>query len=404
MTQPLAGIKVLEFSEHGFVPSAVAVLADWGADVVKIERPGGDPMRRVISDGLMPDADGFDYLFELVNRNKRGIALDVTVPDGRAVFERLVHWADVYVTNQLPRVRRKLHTEPDDLFALKPTLVYAKGHGQGQRGPDAEAGGFDFVSYWARGGVGYLLTDPEAPRPTHQRGAMGDIPTGGWFAGGICAGVVQVLRTGKGVVVDSSLLNGAAWLLGPDLAYTSATGTEASRGTPTPDKMNPLAYPYRTKDERWVYLAMVEWQPYWPRLCRALGLEGLVDRYTLEKTDDGAAWAAVNAAISGAIGALDYDELEQRLQAERCIYAPLHAPHEVLADPAMLENGYVMRHPEHPTAMLSAAPAQFDDELPSIRRPGPKLGEHSREVLTELGYTADEIAALVSRGVLLASR
>ncbi len=112
MTQPLAGIKVLEFSEHGFVPSAVAVLADWGADVVKIERLSGDPMRRVISDGLMPDADGFDYLFELVNRNKRGIALDVTVPDGRAVFERLARWADVYVTNQLPRVRRKLTPSP----------------------------------------------------------------------------------------------------------------------------------------------------------------------------------------------------------------------------------------------------------------------------------------------------
>jgi crotonobetainyl-CoA:carnitine CoA-transferase CaiB-like acyl-CoA transferase len=402
MTQPLAGAKVLEFSEHGFVPSAAAVLADWGADVVKIERPHGDPMRRVISDGLMPDAGGFDYLFELVNRNKRGIALDVTVAGGREVFERLVRWADVYVTNQLPRVRRKLRTEPDDLFALNPRLVFAKGHGQGQRGPDAEAGGFDFVSFWARGGVGYLLTDPDATTPTHQRGAMGDVPTGGWFAGGICAAMVQVLRTGKGVVVDTSLLNGAAWVLGPDLAYTSATGKEAARGTPPPHMMSPLACPYRTSDERWVYLAMVEWEPYWPRLCRALDLEHLVGRYTLEKTEDGAVWAAVNAELARAIGSLTYAELEERFRAERCIYAPLHTPHEVLADPAVTENGYLMRHPEHPTARIAAAPAQFDDELPSIRRAAPALGEHTREILTELGYAPAEIQALFDRQVVSA--
>ena len=142
------GIKVVDFSEHGFVPSAAAALADFGADVVKIERLEGDPMRSVIANGLSPDAEGVDYLFEMANRNKRGIALDVTVPAGRAVFERLVKRADVYITNQLPRVRRKLHTEPSDLFEINPTLVFAKGHGQGQRGPDAEAGGFDSVSFW----------------------------------------------------------------------------------------------------------------------------------------------------------------------------------------------------------------------------------------------------------------
>jgi len=131
MTLPLTGIKVLDFSEHGFVPSAAAVLADWGADVIKIERPEGDPMRQIIKNNLVADADGYDYLFQLVNRNKRGVAVDVTVPRGREVFERLVRWADVYITNQLPRVRRKLRTEPADLFAINPRLVFAKGHGQG---------------------------------------------------------------------------------------------------------------------------------------------------------------------------------------------------------------------------------------------------------------------------------
>src|SRR3954468_7062755 len=169
MNLPLAGIKVVDFSEHGFVPSAAAALGDWGADVVKIERLEGDPMRSVIRNGLSPDADGCDYLFEMPNRNKRGIALDVTPPAGRAVFERLVKWSDVYITNQLPRVRRKLHTEPADLHALNPRLLFAKGHGQGQRGPDAEAGGFDSVSYWSRGGVGHMLSSPDAALPVGQR-------------------------------------------------------------------------------------------------------------------------------------------------------------------------------------------------------------------------------------------
>ena len=103
MTLPLAGIKVLDFSEHGFVPSGAAALADWGADVVKLERPEGDPMREIIRQGLVADVDGYDYLFQLVNRNKRGVSVNVLDPAGREVFERLVKWADVYITNQLPR-------------------------------------------------------------------------------------------------------------------------------------------------------------------------------------------------------------------------------------------------------------------------------------------------------------
>ncbi len=173
MTRPLEGIKVLDFSEHGFVPSAAAALGDFGADVIKIERFQGDPMRTIIASGMVASKDGYDFQFELYNRNKRGIALDVETPAGREVFERLVAWADVYVTNQLPRVRRKLKTAPADVMAINPKVVYAKGHGQGQRGVDSEAGGFDAVSYWARGGVAHVLTAADATRPTQQRPGAG---------------------------------------------------------------------------------------------------------------------------------------------------------------------------------------------------------------------------------------
>lgn len=230
------------------MPAAAAVLADWGADVIKIERTDGDAMRGIIASGMVATVDGYDFLFELVNRNKRGIALDVESAAGRAVFEKLVSWADIYITNQLPRVRRKLRTEPGDLFAINSALVVAKGSGQGQRGADAEAGGFDAVSFWARGGISHVLTAADAEFPTPQRPAQGDIPTGGFFAGGICAAYVHALRTQEGVVVDTSLLNGAVWTLGPDMAYASMAGAQLPMSAGT--VRSPITQTYRTADGR----------------------------------------------------------------------------------------------------------------------------------------------------------
>src|SRR5262245_50219176 len=152
----LDGVKVVELAEHGFVPSCAAVLADWGADVVKIERPGGDPLRSIMGAGFVANTGEFNFLWELYNRNKRGIVVDLRVAEGRAVFDRLVEHADVLVTNFLPSARTKLRVNPEDLWAVNPRLIYAKGHGQGQRGPDADLGGFDAVSFWGRGGIGHI--------------------------------------------------------------------------------------------------------------------------------------------------------------------------------------------------------------------------------------------------------
>jgi crotonobetainyl-CoA:carnitine CoA-transferase CaiB-like acyl-CoA transferase len=399
MTQPLAGIKVVDFSEHGFVPSGAAALADFGADVIKIERPQGDPMRQVIANNLVASIDGYDYMFQLVNRNKRGIALDVEAPAGREVFERLVRWADVYITNQLPRVRRKLKTEPSDLFPLNPRLVFAKGHGQGQRGGDAEAGGFDGVSYWARGSVAHLLTDPDSDHPAQQRPALGDIPTGMFLAGAVCAALVHTIRTGKGVVVDTSLLNSATWSLGPDMAYSSMTGEQLPMGGSVP--RSPLTQTFTTSDGRFITLMMLDEDRYWAPACRALGLPDLVERYA-DPAARRSAWGQLYEEFRVAVSGIGRDDLEQRLRAQSCIYSFYATPPDVIRDDAVVQNGYLMPHPTRANLKLAAAPAQFDDELPAIRRAGPDIGEHSREILAELGYEKDDVDQLVGKGIVVA--
>jgi crotonobetainyl-CoA:carnitine CoA-transferase CaiB-like acyl-CoA transferase len=398
MTLPLEGIKVLDFSEHGFVPSSAAALGDLGADVVKVERLTGDAGRSIIASGMVATKDGYDYLFELFNRNKRGLGLDVEVPAGREVFERAVRWADVYITNQLPRVRRKLRTEPADLLALNPRLVYAKGHGQGQRGPGAEQGGFDGVSYWARGGVAHVLTDPAFPALVQQRPGLGDIPSGMFLAGGICAGLVHVLRTGKGVVVDTSLLGAAAWTLGPDLAYAAMTGEQLP--TRPEAERSALTRPYKTADGRWVSLMMIDEARYWAQGLRALGLDDLIDAYP-DPASRQSGKQAVHARIDEAISALTTEEVVKRLTEHDCIYSVFATPVEVLSDEAVHDNGYLMAHPRD-DVRIAAAPVQFDDEALTVRRPGPALGEHSREVLAELGYSTAEVATLAADGVITA--
>ncbi|MEW1931360.1 CoA transferase [Rhodococcus sp. NPDC079359] len=398
MTLPLTGIKVLDFSEHGFVPAAAAALADFGADVVKIERVEGDAMRAIIPSGMVPSKDGYDFLFELVNRNKRGIALDIGRAEGRGVFEKLVKWADVAITNQLPRVQRKLHTEPSDLLALNPRLVVAKGHGQGQRGPESEAGGYDAVSYWARGGMAHVLTDDGAVRPAQQRPAIGDIPSGMFLAGGICAALVHVSRTGEGIVVDTSLLGSAAWNLGPDMAYASLTGEQLPKA-PLSD-MAPLIRQYRSADERWVALMMIDEARYWEPALKALGLDALVEKYP-DQAARRANRESVAAQIGAVIAGLDSATLTERLGDHQCIFSFYSTPVDVQTDTAVAANGYLMKHPDHPDLKLSAAPVQFDDEIASIRRAAPEKGQHTREILAEIGYSASDIESLVESEVVV---
>jgi crotonobetainyl-CoA:carnitine CoA-transferase CaiB-like acyl-CoA transferase len=192
MEKVLDGIRVIEVAQWWFVPAAGAVLADWGAEVVKIEHPqGGDPMRGLVTSGLMPGFGGVNFMWEQPNRGKRSVGLDVGTARGRELLMKLVERADVFLTSFLPDARRRLGIDVDDVRRVNPKIVYARGHGQGTRGPDAGKGGYDAASFWCRGGIAHALTPYGAAAPIMQRAAFGDSTGGMTIAGGIAAALFR---------------------------------------------------------------------------------------------------------------------------------------------------------------------------------------------------------------------
>jgi crotonobetainyl-CoA:carnitine CoA-transferase CaiB-like acyl-CoA transferase len=395
----LDGYKVLEVAEQGFVPSAAAILADWGADVVKVERLTGDPLRGFQKAGFVADTGDFNFLWEQFNRNKRGIALNLRQPEGRDVVDRLIGWCDVFITNFLPSARTKLRIEPDDVWAVNPNAIYARGHGQGQLGPDADQGGFDSVSYWSRGGIGHMLTPPDGPF-IMQRGAMGDAPSGAFLAGGIVAGLLRRERTGKHALIDVALLGAACWTLAVDLVPTSILQHDPVKSTFKP-LSSPLVGPFQTADMRWVVLNMLDPDRHWEPACRALGLDDFIDHPDYRTTADRAAHnEAIYEIFRARIASLQFADVVANLRQHDTIFAPLATPMEVLSDPQVEANGYYPRHPVHDNARLAAGPVQIDNEQTVVRRGAPRVGEHTDEVLREIGLTDAELAELHASGAL----
>ncbi len=394
------GVKVLEVAEHGFVPSAAAILAEWGADVVKVERPGGDPLRLIMGMGFVTDTGDFNFLFEQFNRNKRGVSINLRTDEGRDALDKLIEWADVFITNFLPSARTKLRLDPSDIAEVNPRCIYAIGSGQGLEGPDADKGGFDAVSYWARGGLAHMLT-PSGGQLVQPRGALGDAPSGAYLAGGVAAALFKRERTGESTVVDVSLLGAAVWTLSNDLVPTAILGVEPPRHVAGKSLSSVLVGSFRTADERWISLNMLDPDRHWEPTMRALGLEELLDNPEYATAAQRQALAPeLHPILVERIASLPLAELKERLSAQDTIFSSIASPLEVINDVQVIANGYMPNYPGHPTARLSSSPMQFDGQGLEIRRGAPEVGEHTDEVFHELGFDDAEVARLRESGAL----
>jgi crotonobetainyl-CoA:carnitine CoA-transferase CaiB-like acyl-CoA transferase len=398
-TDLFGGVRVVEFAQFVFVPVTGALLADWGADVVKIEHPvTGDGYRGLVSQGIGASSGTVNVSMEMANRGKRSLALDAKRPQGREVLLRMVERADVFLTNALPSSLDRLRLGVDDLRAVNPSIIYARGHGFGARGPEADMPGYDSTAFWARGGLGDTLTPQGLGEPIGQRGALGDRNGAVQLAFGIAAALFRRERTGEGTVVDVSLLSTAIWMLASDV-MAALQGSYQPARLPAPGKQrvspNPLVANYRCADGRYLTLCFLQPDRYWPDLCRAIERPDLAadPRFADIRIRAQHAGACIEA-LQAAFARRTLAEWRVAFAKERFPWAPFQSVTEIASDPQVVANGYIAAvddgdvHYSLPTGAV-----QFDQKPASIRR-APGHGQHTDEVLLELGYDWDQIIEL----------
>ena len=401
----LDGVRVVELATWGFIPSAGVALADWGAEVIKVEHPvHGDPMRGLVSAALTPRGEQqVSFMFQTFSRNKFSVGIDLTTDGGRDVLYRLVGTADVFLTNYLAPVRRKLRVDVDDLTAVNPRLIYARGTGLGPKGREADTGGFDLASYWSRGGVAYVSTPENADYPPPMPGAaFGDLQSGLYAAGGVAAALYARERTGEPEVVDISLLGSAVWGTAPHIAATSLFDIDAIPAGDHYAAHNPLSNTYRTADGRFIALVMLESDRFWAPLVELMGRPDLAtdERYAdadARRHNSKACIAELDAIFATRTAA----EWRELLSRQRGVWAIVQSPNETRQDSQVLANEYVTQMEIGAGDALTVArpPVQFNRAQPDAR-PAPELGADTDRVLLDLGYEWDELVQLKVDGAI----
>jgi crotonobetainyl-CoA:carnitine CoA-transferase CaiB-like acyl-CoA transferase len=395
MTAIMSGVRVVEVAEHAFIPAAGALLSDWGADVIKIEPvEGGDAGRGLTTVG---SAD-VNLLFETANRGKKSLALDLAAPEGREILYRLVARADVFMTNKLPQVRRKLGIEVEDVRARNPRIVYVRGGGQGERGPEAERGSYDLLSYWHRAGASSAVAGADGQIPFLPAPGFGDFTGAMFVAGGTMGALFHRERTGEAPVVDASLLATGMWAMSGAIA--AATRDPAWRWPPpTP---NPLSRVYATRDDRRIGLCCLQTGYYWPILTRHIGRSDLADdpRFA-DHQSIFANHAAAIALLREEFARSTLSEWCERLDGFPGQWTVLRTMHDVAVDPQIEPNGYLQtcQTATGVPFQLVAAPLQYNGS-PALPRRAPEFNEHGDVLLADLGLDAEAIIDLKVRGVI----
>ena len=381
----LADLRVVELGVWVAAPSAAALLADWGADVIKIESPTGDPMRQAFGSlGIGQDLP--NPAFAQDNRGKRSVVLELREQDDRDRLEELLETADVFVSNLRPDALDGLGLEPYETVARHPRLVYCSISGYGLRGEDRNRPAYDIGAFWARSGLSVQLANSEGI-PLNARGGIGDHISGLAALSGLLAAVLEQRHTGRGRVVEVSLLRTGTYVLGWDLSLQATLG-KVARAEARQSNQTPLMNSYRAGDGRWFFLTGLEADRHIGPICRALGREDLLSDPRF------AGAGAIRKSRTEVIAILDeivatqpLDVWAERFDREGVWWAPAHGPAEVLEDPQLAANDGFLELPNRPDGASGKSvngPVSFSDLPLRPAAPAPRLGEHSAAVLAEL--------------------
>lgn len=401
--EPLfAGLRVIEVASMVMVPCAGMMLAEYGADVIKVEPPEGDLNRRGHLLATMPDSD-LEYCFLQDNRNKRGIVLDLKSKEGHGILLDLVREADVFLTNYRPKALARLGLSYDDLEAINPRLVYAQGTGFGDHGPEADKPGFDSVSYWSRSALEFSFFPLEGwlRFPTY---GSGDHPSGMALFASIVMALYGRERSGKGCRVTTSLLANGAWSNSTTI-QARLVDAKFHPKVPRDEARSYSGVYYRCKSGEILKLIIVNIEQGWPRVCRALGRPDLIDHpdYRNEEARRG------EGRTRTLIHLFDDIFMSEDIEHWQAVLEEHDVPHSVIADydhvaddEQMAANGIFVDIEEGPKGNLRsvANPLRLSDRSPVPPRLAPALGEHTREILREMGHDDEQIGAWLEQGVV----
>jgi crotonobetainyl-CoA:carnitine CoA-transferase CaiB-like acyl-CoA transferase len=390
----LDGVRVIEMGLWVAGPAAAGILADWGADVVKIEAPAGDPMRAFFQLATGSKVDR-NPPFDLDNRGKRSVVLDVRTPDGRAALETLLAGADVFVTNLRPDALARLGLGPETLTARHPRLVYASITGYGRTGAERDRPGYDVGAFWARSGVAATLA-PDGTAPPQIRGGFGDHVTAIATVAGIVAALYERQQSGRGRVVETSLLRTGAYCLGWDLGIQLSFG-KIRAPVPRTEVETPLVNSYRAGCGRWFWLIGLEADRHFPGVARSIAREDLLadPRFAAARERRRNCHELI-AELDRAFATRPLAEWAARFDREGVWWAPVQSLDEVVADAQAEAAGAFVEVPARDGGVqrMVASPVGFSGAATAPRRPSPALGEHTNEVLREAGVDEVAIAAL----------
>lgn len=397
------GVRVVEVAEWVFVPVAGGMLADWGADVIKIEHPvRGDGYRGLVSAGINTGG-AVNQNWELANRGKRSLGLDLKTEQGRALLLELIATADVFLTSQLPSVLDRLGLGVEQVRAVNPSIIYARGHGFGVRGPDADKAAYDSTAYWARGAVEETINQGVSDAPLGPRGAFGDRQGAVQLAFGIAAALFRRATTGEPSVVDVSLLASAMWAVGSD-TLSALQGNYRHAGPPGMKGIaNPLVENYETADGRWLQLCFLQSDKSWPDFARAIDRADLLDDERFASHASRAEHAeALGAEIVAAFKTRTLAEWRDEFAPERFPWAPFQRVDEFVDDVQVVANGYVgeLEYEGAGTYRFPTGAVQFDEQPPNLRRAPEHAQDTELLLVEELGHSWDEIVTLKDQGVI----